>query len=512
MAFTKSVFLLSVIPLLSLCSAQRIPFAEVTSSVGISQPSGAEQFGGPTVADLDGDGHYDLILTYHNKHPLRIFYGSASGRFTRKSFTLKTDVHGVSVAQRTARSKERLMVISPGGGRGSNLRPPDVFLAKPDRSLTVTNNLGLGRVKTRGRIAVFMDMAMKSRSARKMNGGGPDVLFINFLGNSEGLFHFAYENVMGNFILKTPKNIQTVNEERAIVTDIDNDGVMELVHFSIFRVFKLTAPFTFKDITSSVAPGLRRLSRTVAAVVELDFNNDGNMDLYLARANSNLVTPRGPPNFPETTDVLLMNRNGRYVDVSNSMGIPKGTNSMGVSAEDFNNDGFVDLVVTTFEGNDFLLLNKGGRGFSRVDLPEVSKPSSTRGHNVMAVDYNRDGRVDLLFAQGFRKEFFGGYRLMKNSLAIGANSHYLHVRVGNEPSGASTSLNAIVTVHIGNQKLTRRVGGRGAGLGGQSYIDTVHFGLGGQTKVSKVTVKWTTGAQASQTNVSADRMISFGDL
>lgn len=503
-----SIFLL--VSLFSLSLSQGIPFTEVTSSVGIEQPPTPFQFGGPTIADLDGDGHYDLILTYHNKHHLRIFYGSSAGSFTRKDFRVRTDLHGVSVGPRTALSKERLMTLSAGGGRGTNPRMPFVFLFQPNRSFRdITTKFGLGQGQGRGRVAVFMDMALKSLTEKRANGGGPDVLFINLPGRGSSP-HFAYENIGGNYELREPKNFAQVQEERAIVTDIDNDGVMELVHFSWFRIFKLTAPFTFQDITRRVAPTTRRLSRTISAIVELDFNNDGRMDLYLARANSNLVTPRGPSEFPQTTDVLLMNRNGKYVDVTNSYNIPKLTNSMGVSAEDFNNDGWVDLIVTTFEGNDFMLLNNGGRSFQKVDLPEITKPADTNGHNVMALDFNNDGRMDFIVNQGFRKSSTGFYRLMKSGLTLDANSHYLLVRVGSEPTGACSSLNAIVTVHIGGQKLTRRVGGRGAQMGGQSYMDTVHFGLGGVGRVSKVTVKWTTGATVSQRNVRADGKISFG--
>lgn len=514
MAFTASLSLILFAVLATFTGAQitgRPTFTEVTSAVGITQPSNSEQFGGPTIADLDGDGHLDLILTYHNLHPLRIFFGSASGRFTRAEFPLKTDVHGVSVAQRTARSKDRLIVVCAGGGRGTNLRDPFIYQVKPDRSLTeITRSFGLGRAAGRGRIAVFMDLQRRRRGGNRSNLGGPDFLLINLLDNGLRMSHFAYENRRGNYTLRNPAGLAKVNEERAIVTDIDNDGIMELVHFSVFRIFRLTAPFTFRDVTRTVWPGTRNLFRTISAVVELDFNNDGKMDLYLARANSNLVTPRGPPDVPQTDDILLMNEGGRYVDVSRTVGLPRDTDSMGVSAEDFNNDGYVDIVVTTFTGNDFVLLNEGGTGFRRFNLPEVRKPSSTRGHNVMALDYNRNGKVDLIFSQGFRKEFTGGYRMMRNNLAIGPNSHYLLVRVGNEPSRAITSINAIVTVHIGTQRLSRRVGGRGAQSGSQSYIDTVHFGLGSTAVVTKVTVKWTTGFMAERTNVRADRIIRFG--
>lgn len=488
-----------------------VPFIDVTDSVGIVQRPLNEQFGGATIADLDGDGNYDFILTYH--HFLRIFFGTGNGQFTGPAFSVRSDIHGVAVAQRTARSKDKLVALSVGGGRGANLRPPYIYLTKPDRTFTdVTNEYGLGQAKSRGRVPVFMDMSLKFRKERRRNWGGPDVLFINLLGGRvPELMHFAYQNQRGNYSLMTAEDLERVNEERAIVTDIDNDGTMELVHYSILKVFKLRAPFKFQDITMTVIPGLRNLRRSVSACVELDFNNDGWMDLYIARANSNLVTPRGPASVSEFADVLLMNEGGTYRDVSVSMGVPTDTNSMGVSAEDFNNDGFVDIIITTFEGPDFLLLNDEGEGFTRVDLPVVPRVATSRGSNVMAMDYDLDGRVDFIVGQGFRKEFLGKYHLLRNQLPLGPNTNYLMVRVGNEFTRACTSLNAVVTVFIGRRRrLTRRVGGRGAQAGGQSYIDTVHFGLGSVTVARRVRVRWTTGAHKSMLDVAANQMISFG--
>lgn len=487
-----------------------IPFRDVTNSVGIVQRPMSEHFGGPTIADLDGDGNYDLVLTYHTY--LRIFYGTGDGRFTGPAFQVRSDIHGVSVALRTTRSREKLMTLSVGGGRGTNLRPPFVYLTKPDRTFTdVTMEYGFGQLRSRGRVAIFMDMSLKSRFDRRRNLGGPDVLFINFLGSNPDLIHFPYQNQKGNYSLMVAENFERVNEERAIVTDIDNDGVMELVHYSILRVFKLVAPFNFQDITATVAPGLRNLKRSVSACVELDYNNDGWMDLYIARANSNLVTPRGPPSVSEFGDVLLKNNRGVYEDVSDTLGVPTNTNSMSVSAEDFNNDGYVDIIITSFEGPDFILLNLEGKGFQRVNLPVVPRPSTGRGGSVMAMDYDLDGRVDFIVGQGFRKAFFGQYYLLRNQLPLGPNTNYLMVRVGNEFTRACTSLNALVTVILGRGKrMVRRVGGRGAQAGGQSYIDTVHFGLGSRTMVPRVFVRWTTGARRAMANVQANQMISFG--
>lgn len=488
-----------------------IPFLDVTNSVGLVQRPMSEHFGGPTIADLDGDGNYDLILTYHTN--LRIFYGTNNGRFTGPAFSVRSDIHGVSVASRTTRSRDKLVTLSVGGGRGTNLRAPFVYITKPDRTFTdVTMEYGFGQLASRGRVAVFMDMSLKGRLDRRRNLGGPDVLFINFLGSNPELIHFAYQNQRGNYSLMVAENFERVNEERAIVTDIDNDGVMELVHYSILRVFRLASPFNFQDITATVAPGLRNLRRSVSGCVELDFNNDGWMDLYIARADSALVTPRGPPSLTEVGDVLLKNNRGVYEDISNTLpGVPSDTNSMGVSAEDFNNDGYVDIIITTFEGPDFILLNMEGTGFQRVNLPVVPRPSTSRGSSVMAMDYDLDGRVDFIMGQGFRKAFLGQYYLLKNQLPLGPTTNYLMVRVGNEFTRATTSLNAIVTVVLGRGKrMIRRVGGRGAQAGGQSYIDTVHFGLGSVTMVRRVIVRWTTGSQRAMRDVSANQMVSFG--
>lgn len=487
-----------------------VPFRDVTEAVGMKHPR-SEQFGGATVADLDSDGNFDIIFTYHNKHPMRIYYGSKDGTFSMSPFSFFSDIHGVAVAPRTATTSDKIIAVSVGGGRGTNLRPPSLFLTSRKRSFrTITHELGFGVKSSRGRVPLFLDMSKRSVAGNRKNLGGADVLFINLLGETGPLTHFAYQNKKGRFNLKFVPGFGKINEERAIVTDVDNDMTMEVIQFSTFRIFKLVAPFQFRDVTRKVWPGFKDLRRSISAVVELDFNNDGLMDLYIARADSALITPRGPPSVSDFSDVLLMNRGGRYVDFSRSAEIPRQTQSMGVSAEDFNNDGFVDIVITTFRGPDIILLNRGNGKFKAFN-PQVPKSSRTRGSNVIAVDYNLDGRVDFIVGQAWKKAFLGKYRLMKNVLPIRRFSHYLLVKVGNEPTRSCTALNALVTLHLPRgKKMVRRVGGRGAQAGGLSFLDTVHFGLGAFQKVARVTVKWTTGVLRERRGIRANQKVSFG--
>lgn len=171
---------------------------------------------------------------------------------------------------------------------------------------------------------------------------------------------------------------------------------MEVVSIRELQIYKLVKPFVFADVTSRVMPEPYKrgdFSYRNTAVAEIDFNNDGKFDLYVARADRRLVTQKKRRHPSGTTnDILLQNRNGRYVDVSEEAGIPKRTNSMGVTAGDFNNDGYTDLLVMQWSEPEILLLNRGDGTFERVNRL-IPKSRKTRGDNAVAVDYDLDGRL-----------------------------------------------------------------------------------------------------------------------
>lgn len=66
--------------------------------------------------------------------------------------------------------------------------------------------------------------------------------------------------------------------------------------------------------------------------------------------------------------LLLENRSGKFVDVTDSLGIDIQEQTTSVAAADFNNDGFMDLAITPY-GNmalpveHYVLMNKQGKGF-----------------------------------------------------------------------------------------------------------------------------------------------------
>lgn len=494
-------------------------FAQARLNIG--NPGLSLKFGGPCVADLNSDGFYDLVLTFHNANRSRIYINQGDGTFriyrspiTGRFFAPKVlDVHGVAVAQLDARSSDRLISFSVGGGRGSNPRSAEIYRITKNLELEeVTNQLGFGGIASRPRNTVFMDMSLKTNGRRRREGGGPDALFVNFLIPPLGLSQFAYRNVRGMYDpVMDLGAFNAIRRGRTEVMDVNGDGVMEVISIQDLRVFQLSGPFTFVDITNNVFPSLNLGRFTVTAVAELDYDNDGRMDLYLARADRTLVT-RLPPIDSDMSDILLRNVGGRYVDVTSGSGIPSDSNTVGLSIGDFNNDGNVDVLAVQHKEDDLILLGNGEGQFETVS-GLIPKDTGVIGNHAVAVDYDRDGYVDAIVGHGgVGGANRGPYLLMRNNLGLtGEGGNYLHVRVLNDPSRASTSLHAVVTVFLPRRKrLTRRVGSVGAQLGGGSYLDVVHFGVGDRTILSRVMVRWSSRVLRNRRDVPVNQMITFG--
>lgn len=510
--FPILVLLISIaraLPPISNLSPPPVALRDRTSIFGIRQPV-SEYFGGATVADLNRDGYPDLILTYHNKNATEVYYGTGKGNFRKTTLRLFGDIHGISVAPRNAKSNDMLISVSLGGGRGANLRPPTMVLVKNENAEIVTTKLGFGPGKGRGRLPIFGDWKRRAKGESRWNDGGPDIVLINMLSGDSSLKQFAYENSKSGFIFRNIRGgLESVDEERAIVTDVDNDGIMEIVHFSVLHIYRLTKPFTFVDFTKNLWPGWRNLQRSIAAVAELDYDNDGRMDLYLARCASSIVTPRGPASVREHGDVLLRNVGGKYVDVTQQVGLGGMTgNSIAVSVGDADNDGWIDIYISLYKQEDIWLMNKGGNGFE-PRRTGMAKMTGRVGGSALVADIDLDGDVDVIVGQGWRKKYKGNYRFYRNELNR-SGTNYLLVRVGNELSQACTALHAIVTVTLPNKKMIRRVGGRGTALGGESFIDTVHFGMGKAWTATKVSVKWACGGSQEKYNVMANSRIVMG--
>ncbi len=142
-----------------------------------------------------------------------------------------------------------------------------------------------------------------------------------------------------------------------------------------------------------------------AGVAVFDYDNDGDLDVFLVQGGTS--TPgRGRAGGPtRPTSRLFRNdlaaapdgrRTPRFTDVTDAAGVGLVAQGMGAAVGDYNNDGFVDLFVTTF-GPDVLYRNNGNGTFTDVTTAaRVSDPLWSTSATFL--DYDRDGDLDLFVA------------------------------------------------------------------------------------------------------------------
>ncbi len=193
----------------------------------------------------------------------------------------------------------------------------------------------------------------------------------------------------------------------AAVGDFDNDGRPDLfvTNVNANQLFHNNGDGTFTDVTAKAGVGGgvyegRKMWSTGAAWI--DYNNDGKLDLFVAnycqwdpdhepvcqingvRASCN---PRLYKPLPNT--LYRNNGDGTFTDVSRDTGIASHLGrGMGVAIADYDNDGFMDIVVANDDAPNQLFHNLGGKRFEEVG--EDSGVALPEGGNVisgMGVDF-----------------------------------------------------------------------------------------------------------------------------
>ena len=146
---------------------------------------------------------------------------------------------------------------------------------------------------------------------------------------------------------------------------------------------------TFTDVTEAAGVGKG------LGVLFTDYNEDGYPDIFVAN--------------DAVEDFLYENRrNGTFEDVAKQVGVAYNsegimTASMGIASGDYDNDGRLDLFVTTFSLEVNSLFHNDGDGFYTMTTFDVglAKPSfSVLGFGTQFLDCDNDGALDLFVANG----------------------------------------------------------------------------------------------------------------
>ncbi len=132
-----------------------------------------------------------------------------------------------------------------------------------------------------------------------------------------------------------------------------------------------------------------------SGVAFLDYDNDGWVDILLL----NGTRLEGFPLGKEPTIKLYRNqRNGSFSDVSAKAGLRRTGWGSAICAGDYDNDGYEDFYLT-YWGQNVLYRNNGNGTFTDTTQKASLGTKGTRwGSGCTFIDYDRDGKLDLFVA------------------------------------------------------------------------------------------------------------------
>jgi hypothetical protein len=446
-------------------------FTDVTEQAGVQ---GVGYSMGVAAGDYDNDGFVDLYVAGVNRNQL--LHNNGNGTFTDVTekagvagtvagygkpwavaagfFDFDNDGHldllvinyldyNISTAKLCSIGNERT-ICAPGNFKGT----PNILY----------RNNGDGTFKdvsASSHVGKFVGKGMGLAFADYDNDGFTDVFvsndtFPNFLlhNNGDGTFkEVALE--MGVAYTSTGDTVAGMGAE---FRDLNNDGLPDIFHTAMFgNTFPLyrNAGKQFDDVTD--VSGLTAFSRRLTAwgTGAFDFDNDGNKDLFTAGGaileNETEVLHR-PALLPD--GVLRNMGNFRFSDASATAGsaILAPHLHRGAAFGDVNNDGKIDVVVSTIDDKPQLLINRTENANHWIIL------------NLVGTKDNRDGlgtKVQITTAQG--KQY------NEATTAVGYNS---------------------------------------------SSDKRVHFGLGSGAMIDRIELAWPTGVKQVLTNVKADQVLT----
>lgn len=334
---------------------------------------------------------------------------------------------------------------------------PGTFVSAEDvgRFRDVAPRAGLDVVATAGGVIVD-DLSGTGRF---------DVVTSNF--DSCGPLHYFRNNGDGTFTERTSAagldgQLGGLN---LVQTDYNNDGCKDIL---VLRggwevpqrksLLRNNCDGTFTDVTA--ASGLAEPATSSQTAAWADINNDGWLDLFVGNED------RAPQLF-------LNHRANAFEDVSHAAGIDRAGFTKGVSAGDYDNDGFVDFYVSNFKGQNALYRNNRNNTFTEL-ARTAGVPGPGNGFATWFFDYDNDGWPDL-FATSY---FTSVDESVRTYLGLPHNAATLKLY---KNLGDGTFRD--VTTEVGLDKVFMPMGANFGDLDNDGFLD-IHLGTGNPSYAS----------------------------
>jgi hypothetical protein len=159
----------------------------------------------------------------------------------------------------------------------------------------------------------------------------------------------------------------------AVLTDASGSVTSQIAFLEVDLTFtKITTGAIVTDATPS------------ASCAWGDFNNDGYEDLFVGGGGA------GP--VPARSLLYLNNRDGTFTRITNGVLGQLNRISLSATCVDFDNDGWLDLLVVNHNGTNTLFHNNGDGTWGAASIVSAVQNSFSGS----SADYDNDGFVDLL--------------------------------------------------------------------------------------------------------------------
>ena len=446
-------------------------FIDVADSAGLAFTAGPGQnyrHGGPTFADMDGDGDLDLFVGGIFGDPSFVFANNGDGTFSDVTAgsgidTMQSDYNVSAAFGDYDLDGDLDMMVAHWGST--------IDVGAPENSpITPGDTEHLWRNDSTGGNILFTSVSEPA-------GISPSVLTLADPNRYKADGDWSFTPVFAR---------------------IDDDLYPEILlvaDFNRSQFFTNNQDGTFTNATDTV---VMTDNNGMGSAVG-DYDNDGDLDWF--------VTSIRWPNDTTSGNRFYQNENGAFVDRTVMLGVRDGGWGWGTCFLDFTNDGDLDLydtngwdlegdfafdVTTAFEGS-------GGGAFTE-EAATLGLDDTQQGRGVVCADFDNDGDVDIL--QLHRGSPVSA-TMWRNDTT---GNNYLSVKLNGLPPNTEAA-GARIYVTVGSTTQMREI------MIGNNFVSqnpTIQiFGLGAATQVDEVRVQWPDGMETTETSVAAGQALTL---